>query len=66
MENPKKNVPLACMLGTLGAAVVYILSTSVIQGIVPNDELTKSTGPFGSPYAKMFNPTIGSIVMGSR
>jgi putrescine:ornithine antiporter len=63
VENPKKNVPLACMLGTLGAAAVYILSTAVIQGIVPNAELTKSTGPFGLAYAKMFNPTIGSIVM---
>ena len=64
VENPKKNVPLACMLGTLGAAFVYILSTTVIQGIVPNAELTTSTGPFGLAYAKMFNPTVGSIVMG--
>jgi putrescine:ornithine antiporter len=63
VENPKKNVPLACMLGTLGAAAVYILSTAVIQGIVPNAELAMSTGPFGLAYAKMFNPTVGSIVM---
>ena len=48
VENPKRNVPLACMFGTLGAAVIYILSTTVIQGIVPNAELAKSTGPFGS------------------
>ncbi|HTO72737.1 MAG TPA: amino acid permease, partial [Gemmatimonadales bacterium] len=60
---PKKNVPLACMFGTLGAAVIYILSTTVIQGIVPNAELAKSTGPFGLAYAHMFNPTIGSIIM---
>jgi len=63
VENPKKTVPLACMLGTLGAAFIYILSTAVIQGIVPNAELTQSTGPFGLAYARMFNPTIGSIVM---
>jgi putrescine:ornithine antiporter len=63
VENPKRNVPLACMLGTLGAAVVYILSTTVIQGIVPNEELANSTGPFGLVYAKMFNPTVGSIIM---
>jgi hypothetical protein len=44
--------------------VIYILSTTVIQGIVPNEELAKSTGPFGLAYAHMFNPTIGSIVMG--
>ena len=51
------------MFGTLGAAVIYILSTTVIQGIVPNAELAESTGPFGLAYAKMFNPTIGSIIM---
>jgi putrescine:ornithine antiporter len=63
VENPKRDVPLACMFGTLGAAVIYILSTAVIQGIVPNAELAESNGPFGLAYAKMFNPTIGSIVM---
>jgi putrescine:ornithine antiporter len=51
------------MFGTLGAAVIYILSTTVIQGIVPNAELAKSTGPFGLAYAKMFSPWVGSIIM---
>jgi len=63
VENPKRNVPLACLFGTLGAAVVYVLSTTVIQGIVPNAELAASTGPFALAFAQMFNPTIGSIVM---
>ena len=63
VENPKRNVPLACMFGTLGAAVIYVLSTTVIQGIVPNADLAKSTGPFGLVYARMFNPTVGSIIM---
>src|SRR5512134_1308313 len=64
VENPKKNVPLACLFGTLGAAAIYVLSTTVIQGIVPNADLAASTGPFGLAYARMFNPTIGSIIMG--
>ena len=63
VENPKRDVPLACMFGTLGAAVIYVLSTTVIQGIVPNEELAKSTGPFGLAYTHMFNPAVGSIVM---
>src|SRR4051812_30839103 len=63
VENPKRDVPLACMFGTLGAAVVYVLSTTVIQGIVPNAELAASTGPFGLAYAKMFNPFVGSVIM---
>jgi len=63
VENPKRDVPLACMFGTLGAAFIYITSTTVIQGIVPNAELAASTGPFGLAFAKMFNPAIGSVVM---
>ena len=63
VENPKRDVPLACLFGTLGAAVIYILSTLVIQGIVPNAELAASTGPFGLAYTQMFNPMVGSIVM---
>ena len=63
VENPKRDVPLACLFGTLGAAVIYMLSTTVIQGIVPNAELADSTGPFALAYAHMFNPTIGPIIM---
>ena len=63
VENPKRDVPLASLFGTLGAAVIYILSTAVIQGIVPNADLVKSTGPFGLAYAHMFTPLVGDIVM---
>ena len=42
---------------------IYILSTTVIQGIVPNAELVESNGPFGLAFAKMFSPAVGSIVM---
>ncbi|MGL4317961.1 MAG: putrescine-ornithine antiporter [Pseudomonas sp.] len=63
VENPKRNVPLACLLGTFGAAVIYILSTTVIQGIVPNPELATSSAPFAYVYAQMFNPLVGNIIM---
>ena len=63
VENPKRDVPLACLFGTLGAAVIYVLSTTVIQGIVPNAALADSTGPFGLAFEYMFNPTVGKIVM---
>ncbi|WP_313117420.1 putrescine-ornithine antiporter [Ectopseudomonas guguanensis] len=63
VEDPKRNVPLACLLGTLGAAVVYVLSTSVIQGIVPNPELANSSAPFALVYAQMFNDSVGNIIM---
>ena len=63
VENPQRNVPLACLLGTLGAAVVSVASTSVIMGIVPNAELASSTAPFAFVYAQMFNGWVGDIIM---
>ena len=64
VENPEKNVPIAVLGGTLGAAVIYIVSTNVIAGIVPNLELASSTAPFGLAFAHMFDETIGKVIMG--
>ena len=64
VENPKKNVPIAVLGGTIGAAIMYIVSTNVVQGIVGNKLLANSNAPFGLVFSHMFNPVIGSIVMG--
>ena len=64
VENPKKNVPIAVLSGTLIAAVLYIVSTSIIAGIVPGDALAKSSAPFGLAFAHIFTPAIGKVVVG--
>jgi arginine:agmatine antiporter len=46
IENPKRNIPLATLIGLALAAVVYVLSSTVIMGIIPNAELQKSHAPF--------------------
>lgn len=63
VENPKKNVPIATFAGTLAVAVIYILSTNVMAGIVPNTELLNSNAPFGLTFAYMFNDTIANVIM---
>ena len=64
VENPEKNVPIAVFGGTLLTAIVYIVSTNVVAGIVPNADLAASDGPFGLVFAQIFTPTVGKIVMG--
>lgn len=64
VDNPEKNVPKAVLGGTLGAAVIYIVSTNMVFGIVPANELVNSNAPFGLAFAFMFNSTIGKVVMG--
>lgn len=64
VDNPERNVPIAVLGGTAGAAVIYIVSTNVIAGIVPNFDLAASTAPFGLAFATMFTPMVGNAVMG--
>lgn len=63
VDNPEKNVPIAVLWGTLITAVIYIVSTNVVAGIVPNAELAASDAPFGLVFASVFNSTVGNIVM---
>jgi putrescine:ornithine antiporter len=62
VENPERNVPIAVLGATIACAIIYIVSTNVIAGIVPNAQLAKSTAPFGLAFAMMFTPLIGKIV----
>jgi basic amino acid/polyamine antiporter, APA family len=41
VRNPERNVPKATVLGTLAAAVVYLLSMIAVFGSVPTTELAK-------------------------
>lgn len=63
-KDPEKNIPRAVMISTLITAVVYIISTSVVQGIVPNLEMAESNAPFGLAYTYMFGNMAGTIING--
>jgi basic amino acid/polyamine antiporter, APA family len=54
--NPRKNIPRATIIGTLIAAVVYIFTTTCVMGVVPIDELAKSSSPFAAAAMLMFGP----------
>ena len=62
IENPKRNVPLATLIGLGLAAVVYMLSSTVIMGILPNEVLQKSHAPFAEA-ARLSLGTAGAIVI---
>jgi len=62
IENPKRNVPLATLIGLGLAAVVYMLSSTVIMGILPNEELQNSHAPFAEA-ARLALGTPGVIII---
>lgn len=62
VRNPRRNVPIATICGVLLAATCYILSSSVIMGLIPNAELQASTAPFADAAARAFGPLGANIV----
>ncbi len=54
VDNPRRNIPIATLLGTLIAAVVYIASATAIMGIIPAAALAKSSFPFAAAAQIMF------------
>ena len=56
VRNPGRNVPRATLIGTAASAVVYILCTVAIFGVVGTSALTQS----GAPFADAFSSILGS------
>lgn len=49
--NPKRNIPLATIVGLLLTAMVYIGSSAAIMGMIPATLLQQSTSPFADATA---------------
>ena len=62
IENPKRNIPRATLMGLGLAAVVYILSSTVIMGIIPNAELQRSHAPFAEAARLALGPA-GMVIV---
>ena len=46
VRDPEHTIPRATMLGILVAALLYVLGTTVVMGVVPREELVNSRAPF--------------------
>lgn len=64
VDNPQHAVPIATFVSTLCVAFIYVASTNVIAGIVPNADILASSAPFGLAFATMLGSTAGKVVMG--
>jgi len=62
IENPKRNIPLATILGTVLAAVIYITCTVVIICLVDKNQLAISSAPFADAAAIVWGEYGGALV----
>jgi arginine:agmatine antiporter len=63
VENPKRNLPIAAVAGVGIAALIYVLSCTVLMGIVPAKELADSTAPFALVARQIFGPGVAILII---
>jgi APA family basic amino acid/polyamine antiporter len=63
VRDPGRNVIRAGVLGTVASAVVYVLGTVAVFGLVPHATLAGSAAPFSDALNAMFGGTAGGVVM---
>lgn len=62
VERPDRTIPRATVIGTVVAAVVYVLSTVGVMGVLPPAALASSTAPFADAASAMWGPWAAGLV----
>ncbi len=60
--DPRRTIPRATVIGTLVAALIYILGTTVVMGIIPREKLAKSSAPFADAASAMWGEWAGIVI----
>jgi APA family basic amino acid/polyamine antiporter len=64
VTNPRLNVGRASLIGTAASAVLYVLVTAAVMGLVPHDTLVNTGSPFVDAFESMFpgTPWAGTFI----
>ncbi|CAN5433718.1 amino acid permease [soil metagenome] len=67
VENPRRNVGRASVIGTAAAGLLYIAVTGAVMGLVPHSALVEDGAPFVAAFNTMFGSAgwIGKLVAGT-
>jgi APA family basic amino acid/polyamine antiporter len=62
VENPTRTIPRSTVFGTLVTALIYILGTVAVMGVLPVGVLAGSNAPFADAAREMFGGWAGDAV----
>jgi basic amino acid/polyamine antiporter, APA family len=55
VRNPKQNVGRASLLGTAASAILYVLASAAVMGVVPHHDLIGNGAPFVNAFETIFS-----------
>ena len=62
VKDPARTIPLSTIIGVSIAAILYVMGTTVVLGVVPREELVKSAAPFADAARIMWGGWAADIV----
>jgi APA family basic amino acid/polyamine antiporter len=62
VRDPQRTIPLATVMGTVVTAVIYLLSSAAIMGVMSAPELSASNAPFADAATRIWGPLVGKII----
>ena len=62
VRDPDRTIPRATIIGTVLAAVIYIVSTVGVMSVVAPDQLANTTAPFADAAGTIFGGAAGALV----
>lgn len=62
VRDPSRTIPKATIIGTLAAALIYLLATVGVMGILPASDLAGSTAPFADAGRLIWGSRAGSLI----
>ncbi len=62
VRDPERTIPRSTITGFILAAVVYILGTVAVMGVIPPDILARSTAPFADAARQMWGDWAAYVV----
>lgn len=62
IRNPRRNIPIAMIGGTLFVVVLYLLATTGLMVVMPWDAIAESSSPVSDALTLVYGPVLGTIV----
>lgn len=62
VRDPGRTIPRATLLGISSAALLYVLGTITVMGVIPREQLERSSSPFADASAAMWGPWAGALI----
>jgi basic amino acid/polyamine antiporter, APA family len=62
VQDAQRTIPRATLLGISAAALLYVLGTVTVMGVIPREQLARSSSPFADASSAMWGHWAGGVI----